>query len=812
MAALMGDALETDIGPTGNPESEQAWDLWNERSFVPGESQRTEALLVRSPDRTVDDPAFQEFVEGLFADISALGPDVVVQGTHFYLPGGEALVSLDRHTAALVFTVVVGEELRQYWDLYEQRGESQWQVPADPLNPDAGAGEFRVHAFAAGGGSEVVVVRSPSLTVDDGAYRQFVEDLFYDIVALRRNVIWSGSYYYPFSDESLVSEDRHATIIPLDVNDDDEVGLVHTVIENARLDGRFDISITGSATMDQEFNELSAHDLKEGELMFGLPIAIFVLILVFGALAAAGVPLVVAIVSIVVALGLSMVFAQFMTISVFLMNMVFMMGLAVGIDYCLFIIARFREERAQGREKHDAIIRAGATANRAVLFSGITVFLALIALMLVPHEIFISLGLGAVLVVLVSIAAALTLLPAILSLLGDRVNSLRIPVIYRIQAKSDEQSSGGMWDRISRAVMRRPVVSIVLGAGLMLAAAVPVLDIDIGNAGVSTIPDRFESKKGYLALERDFSAGLVEPAVIIVDGAIDSPEVQSGIDLLEAALAEDDAFGAVTREVNPQGDLARLDVPVGGGDATSEVARAAVERLREDYVPAAFAGVPATVLVTGQTAEVVDHISIGNNGMRVVIPFILALSFLLLTLVFRSLIVPIKAVILNLLSVGAAYGLLVLVFQKGIGNELFGFTQVETVEWWVPAFLFAVLFGLSMDYHVFLLSRIRERFLHTGDNTGSVAYGIRSTGRLITGAALIMIAVFAGFASGDLVMFQQMGFGLAVAVLLDATIIRSVLVPATMKLLGDKNWYLPSWLRWLPHIAVEGESEKQAAE
>jgi len=218
------------------------------------------------------------------------------------------------------------------------------------------------------------------------------------------------------------------------------------------------------------------------------------------------------------------------------------------------------------------------------------------------------------------------------------------------------------------------------------------------------------------------------------------------------------------------------------------------------------------VLVTGQTAEILDQISIGNNGMRVVIPFILALSFLLLMVVFRSLVVPVKAVILNLLSVGAAYGLLVLVFQKGVGNELFGFTQVETIEWWVPAFLFAVLFGLSMDYHVFLLSRIRERFLQTGDNTESVAYGIRSTGRLITGAALIMVAVFVGFASGDLVMFQQMGFGLAVAVLLDATIVRSVLVPASMKLLGDKNWYLPSWLRWLPHLAVEQEEEAQTTE
>jgi RND superfamily putative drug exporter len=801
----MGDALTTDIGPTGNPESEQAWDLMNERFYVPGR-EVTEIVVVRSTDHTVDDPAFQEFVEALFADITALGPDVVLQGAHFYQAGDEFLVSLDRQTTALVFTLSASNEnWGQYFGVFESRGEWQWQVPSDASNPDGDGSEFRVHTVNAGGGSEMVIIRSPSLTVDDDEYRQFVEDLFYDIVALGRPIIWAGTYYYPFGADSLVSADRHATLISLDVNDDDEVGRLHAIVEEARLGGEFDISITGDATMDKEFNDLSAHDLKEGELMFGLPIAIFVLILVFGALAAAGVPLVVAIVSITIALGLSMIFAQFLTISVFLMNMVFMMGLAVGIDYCLFIIARFREERARGRDKHDAIVQAGATASQAVLFSGITVFLALIALMLVPHDIFVSLGLGAVLVVMVSIAASLTLLPAMLSLLGDRVNALRIPFIYRIEAKSDEQSRGGTWDRISRAVMRRPVVSILLGGGLLVAAAVPILDMNIGNAGVSSIPDSFESKKGFLALEQDFSAGLVEPAVIVVDGDIDSPEVQTGIDLLKAALAEDEAFGEVSQEVNAQRDLARLEVPVGGGDATSKVALTAVERLREDHIPAAFADVPARVLVTNDTAEALDHINIGNDGMRVIIPFILALSFLLLTLVFRSLVVPVKAVFLNLLSVGAAYGLLVLVFQKGVATGFFGFTQVDTIEWWVPAFLFAVLFGLSMDYHVFLLSRIRERFYHTHDNAGSVAYGIRSTGRLITGAAAIMIAVFAGFAAGDLVMFQQMGFGLAVAVLLDATIVRSVLVPATMKLLGEKNWYLPSALRWLPQIRTESE-------
>ncbi|MFC1865420.1 MMPL family transporter [Chloroflexota bacterium] len=802
---MMGDALTTDIGPTGNPESEQGWNLINERFSGAAEpSERTEVVLVRSLERMVDDPLFQSYVEDLFVAFSNLGPEVIPGGTHYYQSGDESLVSFDRHTTAMIITIFPSEQnWDNYFNVYTGLGQNQWQIPEDPLQPDRDKGEFRVHSYSIGGGDEVVIIRSSGFSVEDVEYMQFVSDLFYDITALGRSVVWGGTYYYATGDESLVSADRHATILPLSINNFDRVGLVQSVINNARSNSDFSISITGDATMNKDFNELSANDLKSGELQIGLPIAIIVLILVFGALATAVVPLVVAIISIAIALGLSMLFAQGMTISVFLMNMVFMMGLAVGIDYCLFIIARYREERLRGLAKYDAIERTGATAGRAVFFSGITVFLALIALILVPHDIFVSLGLGAVLVVFVSITASLTLLPAILGLLGDRINMLRIPFIYRMQVKSDAQGSGGIWDRITRIVMWSPVISILLSAGLLIAASFPLFDMNIGLAGISSLPDNLESKIGFVALEQDFSAGLTSPTVIVVDGAIDHSEVEEGINRLNALMAQDESFGTVSQRINPQRDLAVLEVPVGGGDASSEIAMDAVKRLRDDYIPTAFAGVPAKVLVTGEIAGGLDHIEIANNGMRIIIPFILILSFILLTLVFRSIIVPIKAVIMNLLSVGAAYGLMVLVFQKGVGNDIFGFQQVNTIEWWVPTFLFAVLFGLSMDYHVFLLSRIRERFFQTHDNAGSVAYGVRTTGRLITGAALIMVAVFVGFAAGDLVMFQQMGFGLAVSVLLDATIVRSVLVPASMKLLGDWNWYLPRWLNWLPRISTE---------
>ena len=270
-------------------------------------------------------------------------------------------------------------------------------------------------------------------------------------------------------------------------------------------------------------------------------------------------------------------------------------------------------------------------------------------------------------------------------------------------------------------------------------------------------------------------------------------------------LAGDEVFGRLRDlEVSPDATVAALVVSVAGG-SVSKVTVDAIKRLRSEYVPGAFQGVPAEVYVTGETAFNIDFFDIADRAAFVVIPFVLAISFILLMLVFRSVVVPLKAIILNLLSVGATYGILVLIFQKGKGNDLFGFDQAETIEAWIPVFLVAVLFGLSMDYHVFLLSRIRERFDQTQDNTGSVAYGVRSTGRLITGAALIMVAVFWGFAAGDLVGLQQMGFGLGLAVLVDAIIVRIVLVPASMKLLGKWNWYLSSWLEWLPDLRVEVE-------
>jgi RND superfamily putative drug exporter len=397
-----------------------------------------------------------------------------------------------------------------------------------------------------------------------------------------------------------------------------------------------------------------------------------------------------------------------------------------------------------------------------------------------------------------------------LSLMGEKVNALRIPSLRRRTTGQAIDADRGFWSWTTRTVMRRPVVSLILATGLLLAAAVPALDLAQGNLGVSSFPDGLQSKDAFVVLQEEFGFGQDLPAVVVIDGQTDDQSVHAAITQLEAAVASDPAFASAELETYPDANLSILRAQL-VGDPSSTQAMDAVKRLRADYIPVAFAGSAARALVTGETAGYVDLVEVNDTYTPIVFIFVLGLSFLLLAVAFRSIIIPLKAIVMNLLSVGAAYGLMVLVFQKGVGAELLGFQQVDVIQTGLPLFMFAILFGLSMDYHVFLLSRVRERFIETGDNNEAVAYGLRSTGRLITGAALIMVAVFGGFALGDLVAMQQFGFGLAVAVLLDATIVRSVLVPASMRLLGEWNWYLPNILRWLPDLRVEAATETAEA-
>ena len=646
---------------------------------------------------------------------------------------------------------------------------------------------------------DAVVIYSAQLTTDNPEFKTFV-------TGVRSSIEGTGAAQTvrdPYAaGGSGISEDGHAAVVTLALGHDAETGMVDVLdaVDAADANAAFEVDITGANTLDHDFNKLSESDLTNGELKFGLPAAMIVLILVFGALVAAFLPMCIAILSIIVTVALSSVLGQFTSLSFFIVNMVTAMGLALGIDYSLFVLSRYREERQAGRDKIAAIVATGGTSSKAVLFSGSSFVVALLGLLLVPDTILRSLALGAIIVGVVTMAAAITLLPALLSLLGDRVNALRLPIVGR-----DHPAESPFWTRAVRAVVRRPATWLAVGVLILLAAALPVLGLQTGSSGVNSLPDDTYAKSGVLALERSFpGASTDDPAQVVISGDIASEAVAAAITEFEASVADDPDFGPAQRQVSDNGQVSLVSIPL-VGDPDHTQARRGLDRLRTDLVPAAFDGTDTRVLVGGATAENVDYSDVINHWLPIVLTFVLGLSFLLLTLVFRSLVLSATAVILNLLSVGAAYGLLVLVFQDGVGADLLGFQQVERVEAWVPVFLFSVLFALSMDYHVFLLSRIRERYAVTGETVDAVVHGIAATGRIITGAALIIVVVFAGFAAGQLVMFQQMGFGVAVALLVDATLIRMVVVPAAMTLLGPWNWYLPSWLNWLPELHVEGD-------
>jgi len=645
----------------------------------------------------------------------------------------------------------------------------------------------------------VVVIRSRRYRVTDPQFRAFVTALAREGRATGK--VFDARLFYTTGDRTLVSANRHATLITFNVADTPDIKEINRIVERADARPGFDVGITGNDVRDQDFTDLSQHDLENGELKFGLPAALLILLLVFGSVVAGFVPIALALIAIVVGLGLVAVVASIWELSIFVINMLTGMGLALGIDYSLFVVSRYREERGYDREPLAAIEASGATASRAVLFSGTAFVIAMLGMLIVPNTVMRSLATGAILVGVTSVAAALTLLPALLGLLRDRVNALRIPFIGSAAAQHANPESR-FWSGIVHGVLRRPALSLFLACSLLLALAIPVFSLKIGANGISTLPDRFVSKRGFLLLQQSFPGATTDPVRIVVADHASDPRVRAALRRVRTKLATNPEFGTGLIRYSTNGSVAALDVPIHGDDAGTR-AVAGVRELRSTTIPQTFSGTDATVLVGGRTAENIDYFDSVSNPTPYVFALVLGLTLVLLTLAFRSIVIALTAIALNLLSVGAAYGLLVLVFLKGIGNGIFGFQHVAVIEAWVPLFLFAVLFGLSMDYQVFLLSRIKERYDLGHDTRAAVAWGVGSTARIITGAALIIVAVFTGFARGDLVQFQQMGFGVAVALLIDATIIRSVILPAAMALLGRWNWYLPTWLGWLPRIQIE---------
>ena len=681
---------------------------------------------------------------------------------------------------------------------------------------------------------ETIVIQAKNLTVDDAEYRAYVEKVTADLRGMDGIVVPDSVVnYYELSDnpdtagmaKGMVSSDGRTTLIPLELaGEQDEAAknaaAYHDDLEALNSD-EFYVQSVGYISIGQENNKIAEEDLAKGE-GFGIAAALVILVVVFGALVAAGVPVILAVVSILISFGLTQILGQFVDLSFFITNMITMIGLAVGIDYTLFVVERYREERRNGHPKHDAITIAGGSATKAVAFSGGTVVLALSGMFLLPASIFQALAAGAVIVVVVSVLGTMTLVPAIVSLLGDRIDWPRRRNYDAYHAAHlNEGHHGidtvytGFWGRIVKGVMARPLIGVAVTVTLLLTASIPYWDINTGFAGVETMPEDSEVRQGFEILDQEFSAGELAPIQFVIEG--DPDKVDGAIETLRADLAEmtvPDGNGGTEPAFLPipagdwatwsdKGDVALLEATLthaSNDDRSYDV----VNELRDEVVPQAFDGTGATVSVTGESAFNQDFFELVNRYQPFIVAFVLILSFVLLLLAFRSVVVSATAIVLNLLSVGAAYGLLVMVFQKGIGNEFFGLQHTPTIEAWLPIFLFCVLFGLSMDYHVFLLSRIREHYDETRDNRESVAVGLKSTGRIITGAALIMVAVFSGFAAGRLVMLQQMGFGLGVAILLDATLVRTILVPSVMAMLGDRNWYMPKWLGWLPDLRVEG--------
>jgi RND superfamily putative drug exporter len=485
---------------------------------------------------------------------------------------------------------------------------------------------------------------------------------------------------------------------------------------------------------------------------------------------------------------------------------VILVGLAVGVDYSLFYVRREREERAAGRSKLDALDMAAATSGRAVLISGITVIIAMAGMFLTGNSTFMGMGLGTILVVAVAVLGSLTVLPAILAAFGDRINKGRIPLLRRRSEARDSRVWGWVVDR----VMRRPVVATVLAGGLLVALAIPAFGMQTKLSGTEDLPKNLKTIQTYDKVQAAFPTEAAPATVVVKADDIDAPQVKQAITGLKHRVASDDQFsGSMNVEINPSHTVALLSVGL-PGSGSGDKATAAVKHLRDDVLPATLDRVNGvTADVSGQAAAEADFNTLMKSKTPQVFAFVLGLAFLLLLVTFRSIVIPIKAIVLNLLSVGAAYGILTLVFQDGHGEGVLGFHSNGAIASWLPLFLFVILFGLSMDYHVFILSRIREAVQRGMSTEKAVAHGIKTTAGTVTAAAMVMVLVFGVFATESSLELKQLGVGMAAAILIDATIIRGVLLPATMKLLGKWNWYLPRWLQWLPEFDIEGGSRRE---
>jgi uncharacterized membrane protein YdfJ with MMPL/SSD domain len=659
---------------------------------------------------------------------------------------------------------------------------------------------------------ESVLVHSETMTADSPQFHAAVADV------VKRLDATKGVEHLtdPYDDSGgAISPDRHSVLVDYELPGDAVTtkksidAPLATVEAAAKANPEFAIDAFGSASTEKEFMESLNKDLHKAELI-SLPLTLLILFLTFGTLVAAGLPVLLAISAVIGTMGLLGPLSHLSPVSDSINSVVLLIGLAVGVDYALFYIRRQREERAAGRSEEASLEAAAATSGRAILISGVTVMTAMSGMYLAGAADFESYATGTIVVVAMAMLGSVTVLPALLSKVGSRIDKGRAPLLAKVKAKV---AAIRVWERIVDRVLKRPLLSAVLSTALLVALAIPAFGLNLAEAGDESLPRDMEVVQTIDRVKDAFPSEGVSAEVVVEAADVTAPPVAAAIDRLgSATAAQKDLFkGSLDVEASPDKSVAVVTVPT-AGEGSDGPSNDALDELRENLVPATLGsteGVEANV--TGGAAQTRDFVDSMKSHLPAVFLFVLGAAFLLLLVTFRSIVIPIKAILLNLLSVGAAYGVLVLVFQSTWAEGLLGFTSSGAIAPWLPLFMFVILFGLSMDYHVFILTRIREAYDGGMSTDEAVSHGIKSTAGVVTSAAVVMVGVFSIFATLSLLDFKQMGIGLAAAVLIDATIIRGVLLPATMKLLGDWNWYLPKSLGWLPQVEAEGEAQPATA-
>jgi uncharacterized membrane protein YdfJ with MMPL/SSD domain len=659
--------------------------------------------------------------------------------------------------------------------------------------------------------TEIVLVQSQTRTVDDPAFRATVESVVHAVAPFGavHDLRWPAGR----SHRDQISRDQHAALIEWDMRGTLKAAetridpLTAAVAAVARSHPQFYVGEAGAVSSDQALTKMFNQQLGQAGTR-SVPLTLLILVLVFGSLLAAWIPLMLALQSVIATIGLTAIVSHIVPMDQSVGAVVMLIGLAVGVDYTLFYLRREREERAAGRGERAALEAAAATSGRSVLVSGATVMIAMAGMLFSGDQTFVSFSIATMIVVAVAMLGSLTVLPAVLSKLGDRVEKGRIPVLSRIRRPAGE---GRVWARVLTPVLRRPAISATLAAALLLVLAIPALSMHTAQSGLNSLPTSTPTVQTLDRVQAAFP-GQASPAVIAVRTDTSSPAFRAAVSALRSRdSSRGRHYGGLNVEANASATAARISIPLPGSGVDSTSNRA-LSTLRDELLPATIGTIPgARYAVTGETAASHDWNAMMKRSLPVVFGFVLTFAFLLLLASFRSVVIAAKAVVLNLLSVAAAYGVVVVTFQYGWGQKLLGFQSNGAIAPWLPLFLFVILFGLSMDYHVFILSRVREAY-DSGMSTGqAVGHGLRRTAGTVTSAALVMVGAFSIFATLPIIDMKEMGIGLATAVLIDATVVRGVLLPASMALLGDRNWYLPSWLSWLPQLQHHGDPTARPA-